>query len=1556
MVETSANSNAAEIALAEATERFKSALDKTIRVKYRLPDSAQRSVIDMVGAPVAFGDDPLFSSHAVLASVREVVREVYSRLTMSRLSDAVLVIGSSAREMKLYANCPGIEHYVHGGEAKDVERVARQLLAKIAVKARQTVSKGEKIERSYTQETLYREYGRTIAKKAQDFIHTEFPNRFYNTLFYEDSFYNLGWEDYFDHFNRTGASMAWGYGILPLELKWADMPPNKHYSVRTSAGRAFFSYRYGEENGYNHDYHRWSTFLHEPYRSFGPFALTAEIKCRMGPFVIFTITKSTKSERVSRTVEIPEKYQYVRVLDVAASARGTAFSRSDKWFSVKTSEAYEAINFAMSLADKSLTPEGVMTMIRRRSPGVSLTTQQLIAPWELPEHYHYRLAVAAYAYAFYSRAHSEDALKKIAASPILSMLKDQLSLSTFAGRNLLFKQKPSDMLDRLVVHIDGFETQEKYIKVVSPTEQVYTLRTEGVVAPTVTCDLCNFLLPRLGKQKVKCECEGRPTEVTFSLRQEELTNLENELIDTDNDPMGLAKIKDRAKLALPKSAFSKTVKIHYIRGGPGTGKSYVIRQLATERDLIVSPLVKLRTDYVNLVRPDGSKYDLNFATTHRALEKKNCPRVFLDEYTLFDYRYLACLLHNTGADELYLAGDHAQTHIQSEHGVPIGARIDLEALPRHTLLVNFRNPIEIVDILNRNYGYNMVAASGVHSNIVWANPKTYQMPQPKPEGLHYFAFTHKECADYEIDKDATVKTSQGSTYDDVVLFLTEASQVARMKPMQVVALSRHKKSLTIVGPPAVREELFPSADYPEGGFPDDRVVLEESKPVEVKITQDTYERDEGLDPAPSLERPVLLTLTSRTLVVNYWTLLLLAKALFHLCVELGSGGHVLRSVDLISTGLLNKHLAADVSPHYFIFVVNMFVYRAILKWFYRYLFWVMSIISIVSPFPVDAFDRSFAYYITTDYVLYAVNVTGYAVFMYKLWRLSRVKGSAYWSFDTRKHLTLGFDLESGRFTGTVLPKSVPLWASLPHSFKDMHFLTPWSGKEVHSPADPTCHDDVEGESPVSRDSHLLLADLLPRGVAVEQFLSAMNEWTSLAVRPAFRNGRLRITDLVAPLNRRGNMKTLVRTFRSFSVGNGVKFWDSPMQTLGVLAERYLTAGRPRKDATTSEQSIVADAVANLFFEEHMTAPSYTITDDDIEIAFSEYIPKAIRKHYPNQVKDINDPDTRLIRMHIKQIMKPASEMRPLNLLKAGQGISAWDKNAQIIFGTGALVVYKKFRDGLASHVVFDNGMTQTEMKTKLRAALKRYGSIIGSTNCIADGEMFDANQDNFTQLLEAAFYRRLGASAEWVDFYMSHRKDYVIATPYATGRASTEKTSGEPFTLLGNTIVSAAISNYLFRGSGPVMLSIKGDDFWKRQVGIRPNISRVNQLAKCTRLKMKSYVSDSAEFVGYTIVGSDFIESIPRKFAKVSGHEFRNYEHFTEYQKSLRDWVAETRPLRPLLEAGNAKLFNLPLGDVAAMYDTMVALSHINEEQYAEISREYVRFEAVLVGPGGVAM
>lgn len=355
---------------------------------------------------------------------------------------------------------------------------------------------------------------------------------------------------------------------------------------------------------------------------------------------------------------------------------------------------------------------------------MSLTTRELLEPWSLPKSSAQDLALVVLLEYKFRYEQQETILKNINISPISEKF---LAMMRTAGRMLLYPIAilldwimAGHLVDKLVLLPDGFCYQYSYVK----SEELGKEHIAGLYLYNLyerdlpSCPVYYNLMGKLGLQDVKCsQCRHFKTDaVELTMTDAQTRDFKAKLIDTDNDPAGLANIKKRCKDAIPSSGFTRNVSIKYIKAGPGCGKSYLIRQLATTSDLVLAPFTKLKPDYENPVNETGEKYDLMFKTTHRAMESRECRRIFADEFTSMPYECPACIAEVNDAEEIFLVGDKKQTKAQEPgERIYISNHIDLTKLSTHILLVNFRNPQDTVALLKKMYDYKMRAHSILRS-------------------------------------------------------------------------------------------------------------------------------------------------------------------------------------------------------------------------------------------------------------------------------------------------------------------------------------------------------------------------------------------------------------------------------------------------------------------------------------------------------------------------------------------------------------------------------------------------------------------------------------------------------------------------------------------------------------------------------------------------------------------------------------------------------------------------------------------------------------------------
>jgi len=330
----------------------------------------------------------------------------------------------------------------------------------------------------------------------------------------------------------------------------------------------------------------------------------------------------------------------------------------------------------------------------------------------------------------------------------------------------------------------------------------------------------------------------------------------------------------------------------------------------------------------------------------------------------------------------------------------------------------------------------------------------------------------------------------------------------------------------------------------------------------------------------------------------------------------------------------------------------------------------------------------------------------------------------------------------------------------------------------------------------------------------------------------------------------------------------------------------------------------------------------------------EYFRSADAKSYEKQFGGLDAADVRHIRFHLKEIFKPTiSAQKAFDPMKPGQGISAWSRNTQMMFGLAARILNYQLLKSLKSHVIYDNRLTPRDMQLGLRREYNKISDV--ALNGVTDFEMFDSQQDSFSQLLERRFLSRLGCSDTFLEHYYSYRRGGKLIADGISGSLTTEKPSGEPLTLLGNSIISLALMNYLLRGDGPVVMAVKGDDGFKRQLNLKIVQERVDRLQSFCRLRIKAAIEPTAEFCGFAIGSRSFSPAIPRKFVKLMGHEFRDFNHFGEYRKSLIDWLKEfDEQGYGDVMATNSKLFSVPVCELEAMMEVMKSVIHLGSDQF----------------------
>ncbi|KAF6215929.1 hypothetical protein GE061_000266 [Apolygus lucorum] len=235
MVEIAKSTNAAALANSEAVAQFRASIDASVKLPFTFPREVKRAVEEQVH-PIQLiwteGKAPCHD-HPVLYCLREVHRILLLRVfNVYTTNLKTCVVGSSHREISKYSSNPSICFQVNYSEPKDLSRFALKAAEQITSALLSKVKRNKHIRQDPDKVTEpsklkrfkhYKELMKDLNTLAGGMRIFPEPVKC-NVLIFEDSAYNYGEKEWLEIFERTGAQVAYGYGIFPLELLFEDFP------------------------------------------------------------------------------------------------------------------------------------------------------------------------------------------------------------------------------------------------------------------------------------------------------------------------------------------------------------------------------------------------------------------------------------------------------------------------------------------------------------------------------------------------------------------------------------------------------------------------------------------------------------------------------------------------------------------------------------------------------------------------------------------------------------------------------------------------------------------------------------------------------------------------------------------------------------------------------------------------------------------------------------------------------------------------------------------------------------------------------------------------------------------------------------------------------------------------------------------------------------------------------------------------------------------------------------------------------------------------------------
>ena len=159
------------------------------------------------------------------------------------------------------------------------------------------------------------------------------------------------------------------------------------------------------------------------------------------------------------------------------------------------------------------------------------------------------------------------------------------------------------------------------------------------------CPSCAALYSRGSKQQVWCCHGGQCQKFWFCMTPDEVSAYHKELKTNEGDNNCLHQLMKRAAGNFsPELPVAHQCDVEYFAAGSWVREKLRCVSIYRDGDMIVAPLKKLMEDY------DPKKY--RFYTTHRGIatdEARSVNTLWVDEFTLFDYRALCIILFSTSS-------------------------------------------------------------------------------------------------------------------------------------------------------------------------------------------------------------------------------------------------------------------------------------------------------------------------------------------------------------------------------------------------------------------------------------------------------------------------------------------------------------------------------------------------------------------------------------------------------------------------------------------------------------------------------------------------------------------------------------------------------------------------------------------------------------------------------------------------------------------------------------------------------------------------------------------
>nr|QWC36501.1 polyprotein [Bemisia tabaci beny-like virus 1] len=610
----------------------------------------------------------------------------------------------------------------------------------------------------------------------------------------------------------------------------------------------------GFDAGYNHKWHCWRKWI-STRRIVGKDGLCVDwaVHERVGEMYLLRFYKSSGTSDMVYSLQLPVEKVVVMVADIQSAWSPTRKVLGEmSYFPVLAKNWYQLYNWAMAEPVESLDFSVMLTTLNRVRGGLSLNSNVLVEAMKIQDTETVKIALACLMEVFKNKGVLADInnvkenlisyktnleiLMRTLAAAAVNICTAGLAIPAVYLLKWLFDANPAyvfvkELVKPKVTTVKARKNPGTPRKILfsAPASHVFDVKSEGYDPKCMLCKcqasgLFSKTTPDLGQQFV-CHVKKPNNTHVVEIKQAELIEIAEHLTAAKEyhaSSPNIIKAISETKLILEANSngISRELDIDFITGGPGTGKSVVIRELAAMMEdsgstvSIIVPFSNLRAEYTNADMLRAPQRTFNVMTPYHALAAPATDVLIVDEATAVPWQLLYGLLVKSGPKHLILVGDKNQTKLNSKQGEGLDIlsyNLEWDKIRTHEMIWNYRLDQWRVKFLNNKYGYKMrtrrldacvpivLSITDYKTKLSSGNlsiDRELVFSHSSSEGTFGYISSASKIGDVQ---NHSIRTSQGMTFDNVaVSYSTADVSVANTHGMLCVAISRARYNTVFV--------------------------------------------------------------------------------------------------------------------------------------------------------------------------------------------------------------------------------------------------------------------------------------------------------------------------------------------------------------------------------------------------------------------------------------------------------------------------------------------------------------------------------------------------------------------------------------------------------------------------------------------------------------------------------------------------------------------------------------------------------------------------------------